>query len=196
MRNFELPGRSPVLSLNGMAATSHPLATLTVVNVPQDGGNAIDAAIAAVAVLCVVEPQSTGIGGDCFALLSLAGSDEVIAYTGSGRSPAAASVEWFQANGIEKIQQWSPHAVTVPGAVDAWARLVADYGTKDVGELLQPAIAFARNGYPIAARVVHDFAMNTDLLRRDPQAARSPQRRVRPGILSRVPSDFFTCPYA
>ena len=155
-----------------MAATSHPLATLAAVEMLRAGGNAMDAAIAAVAVQCVVEPQSTGIGGDCFALYAPAGTGEVVAFNGSGRAPAAATAEWYAEQGIEKIERTTPHAVTVPGAVDAWARLIADHGRKSLAEALQPAIAHARDGYPVHSRVHFDWQMNLEILEGDPNAAR------------------------
>ena len=166
VRNFELPGRSPVHGMNGMAATSHPLATLAAINILQGGGNAVDAAVAACAVQCVVEPQSTGIGGDCFVLYAPAGGD-VIAYNGSGRAPAAATPGWFADKGITEIGVTSPHAVTVPGAIDAWARLVEDHGAMDLGALLRPAIAHARDGFPVSSRVARDWAANADRLSHD-----------------------------
>ena len=172
MRDYEKPGRSPVMARNGMAATSHPLSSLAAVNVLQDGGNALDAAVAACAVQCVVEPGSTGIGGDCFALLSPDGSDRIIAYDGSGRAPAAATTGWYAANGISAIGRQTPHAVTVPGAVEAWARLLRDHGTRSLGELLRPAIELAREGYAVSPRVAHDWAGQAALLRADAQAAR------------------------
>jgi gamma-glutamyltranspeptidase/glutathione hydrolase len=183
MRNLELPGRSPVHATEGMACTSQPLATQTAIDVLKAGGNAMDAAIAACAVQCVIEPESTGIGGDCFCLYSPGGSAEIIAYNGSGRAPAAASVEWYQKNGISSIERHSPHSVIVPGAVDAWARLSADHGHKGLSELLQPAIRFARDGYPVHSRVHDDFAKKAAMLASDENAARifMPGGRI-PGI--------------
>ena len=176
MRNLELPGRSPVHSSEGMAATSQPLASQTAIEVLKAGGNALDAAVAACAVQCVVEPGSTGIGGDCFCLYSPGGDarnpGDIIAYNGSGRAPAAASVEWYQEQGIAAIAGDSVHSVTVPGAIDAWDRLVADHGRKSLPELLQPAIRLARDGYPIASRVQVDFASQAAKLGRDANAAR------------------------
>lgn len=102
-RNFELPGRSMVRSTQGMAATSHPASTLAAIQVLQKGGTAMDAAVAACAVQCVVEPGSTGIGGDCFALYAPKGSDRILAFDGSGRAPLAASVSALRAAGIESI---------------------------------------------------------------------------------------------
>jgi gamma-glutamyltranspeptidase/glutathione hydrolase len=172
MRDFNTPGRSAVMATNGMAATSHPLASLTAIDVLQGGGNAMDAAIAACAVQCVVEPGSTGIGGDCFALYSRGGSDDIIAFNGSGRSPAAANVDYFAAQGITEIARHSPHAVNVPGSVDAWATLARDHGTRDLGDLLQPAIRLAREGYAVAPRVSLDWNEQAGLLARDENARR------------------------
>ncbi len=171
MRDLSLPGRSPVHSTNGMAATSHALATQTAIAVLSRGGNAMDAAIAACAVQCVVEPGSTGIGGDCFCLYAPEGSTDIVAYNGSGRAPAGADLETLNGKGVFEIERHSPHAVTVPGAIDAWARLSADHGRMTLGEVLAPAIDLAENGFPISSRVHTDFAVNADFLRRNPVAA-------------------------
>ena len=190
MRNLEQPGRSPVRACSGMAATSHPLSTAVALKVLQDGGNAMDAAVAACAVQCVVEPQSTGIGGDCFALIAPKGGGEIVAYNGSGRAPAAATPAWYAAQGIAEIERNTPHAVTVPGAVEAWARLVADHGTRPLGELLQPAIAYARDGYPVHDRVARDWAGEAEILAGDPTAKRlflPDGRTPRAGALHRQP---------
>ena len=157
---------------NGMAATSHSTATMTAVEILQSGGNAMDAAVAACAVQSVVEAGSTGIGGDCFALFCSRGSEEVIAYNGSGRAPSAATAEWYARRGIETIERHSPHAVTVPGAVEAWARLIGDHGRLPLAKLLAPAIGLASDGYAIAPRVAHDIAKQRDLLELDPTAKR------------------------
>jgi gamma-glutamyltranspeptidase/glutathione hydrolase len=155
-----------------MAATSHPAATLAAVDVLRGGGNAIDAAITACAVQGVVEAGSTGIGGDCFALFSRGGSTDVVAYNGSGRTPMAATPEWYELNGVAAIERHSPHAVTIPGAVEAWSRLIADHGRLPLSAALAPAIALARDGYAITPRVNHDITSQRDLLRRDPSARR------------------------
>lgn len=172
MRNLELPGRSPVHATQGMACTSHPLSTLAALDVLRAGGNALDAAVAACAVQCVVEPESTGIGGDCFCLFAPEGSTDLVAYNGSGRAPLAATADWYREQGITELERQSPHVVTVPGAVDAWQRLIEDHGRMSFGELLRPAIRLAREGYPIASRVHFDFAGLVDLLRNDAAAAR------------------------
>lgn len=164
MRDFELPGRSTAYAENGMAATSHPAATMAALNILQAGGNAVDAAIAAVALQGVVEPAMTGIGGDCFALLTESDGG-VVAFNGSGRAPSAASVESLQELGVTDLDG-SVHAVTVPGAVDAWAQLAERHGTKGLDELLQPAIAAADAGFIVTPRVAYDWATGIETLRR------------------------------
>ncbi len=158
------------MSTRGMAATSHPAATLAALDVLQSGGNAMDAAVAAVAVQCVVEPGSTGIGGDCFVLYAPKGGSEIIAFNGSGRAPAAATAERLRAEGLTEIDRQSPHAVTVPGAVDAWSQLLRDHGTRDLGSLLQAAIAYARDGYAVTPRVHLEWTDQAQMLTRDPNA--------------------------
>lgn len=166
MRDFHLPGRSPVYATNGMAATSMPAATLTALDVLRAGGNALDAAVAAVAVLGVIEPQSTGIGGDCFCLYAPKGASRPIAINGSGRAAAYASMDWFEANGIKALENTSPHTVTVPGAVGAWETLLAAHGRKGLDELLQPAIRFAEEGHPVHPKVASDWEGSVDKLRK------------------------------
>ncbi len=166
-RDFHLPGRSPVYAMHGMAATAVPAATLTAVDVLRAGGNALDAAVAAVAVLGVIEPQSTGIGGDCFCLYAPADKQEVIALNGSGRAPAAATIDFFERRGIGKLDNTSAHAVTIPGAASAWDTLLAAHGRKGLEELLQPAIRFAEEGWPVGARVASDWASGEAKLRKN-----------------------------
>ena len=165
MRNFQLPGRSTVHAQNGVAATSHPLATVAAIDTLKQGGNAIDAAVAAGAVLAVVEPQSTGIGGDCFVLYAKSGGAEVIGLNGSGQAPAAATAGWYAEQGFDHIPPMhSPHCVTVPGAIDAWDRLLNDHGTLSLGEALAPAIDYAVNGFAVAPRVAHDWERSVEKL--------------------------------
>ena len=170
MRNLQYPGRSPVSAPHGMASTSHPLSTQAAVAVLQDGGNAMDAALAAVAVQCVVEPGSTGIGGDCFCLYAPHDRDGVIAFNGSGRAPVGLSVEYLRSKGIDQIERTSPHAVTIPGAVDGWTQLNRDHGTMPLSTILRAAIDYAANGYPVGQRVAFDASRNIDVL--DEDAAR------------------------
>jgi gamma-glutamyltranspeptidase/glutathione hydrolase len=172
MRDLQLPGRSVVHAVNGMAATSHPMATAAAVDLLRRGGNAVDAAVAACAVQCVVEPMSTGIGGDCFVLYAPGGGPDVIGLNGSGRAPAGLSADYLLDQGIKGIDLQSPHAVTIPGAVDAWARLVADHGTKGMDEILAYAIDYAENGFAITPRVSVDWARNVPKLEADENAKR------------------------
>ena len=171
MRDLQLPGRSPVHAPRAMASTSHPLATSAALDILRRGGNAVDAAIAAVAVHCVVEPGMTSIGGDCFCLYAPHGSTTPIALNGSGRAPQALSDEWLISRGITKIEQQSPHAVTVPTAIDAWLRLNQDHGRKSMAEILENAIYYAENAYPVAQRVGFDWSDMAPLLSGDPDTA-------------------------
>lgn len=188
MRDFHLPGRSPVYSTHGMAATSMPAATLAALDVLRAGGNAMDAAVAAVAVLSVIEPQSTGIGGDCFCLYAPAGARKVVAMNGSGRAAAAASIDWYEKNGITALENVSAHTVTIPGAVSAWQKLLAAHGTKGLDELLRPAIACAEDGWPVHPRVAFDWGEAVDKLRRNGADAFLPGGAApRPGHVFRQP---------
>lgn len=158
------------MSANAMAACSHPEATRVAIDVLRAGGNAVDAALAASAMLCVVEPHMTGVGGDCFVIYTPKGG-KPIAINGSGRSPAAANIEWFRSRNITEIGQNSPHSVTVPGAVDAWCRLNADYGSKGLDELFAPAIATAEQGHIVTQRAAFDWARNVARLSADSDTA-------------------------
>jgi gamma-glutamyltranspeptidase/glutathione hydrolase len=157
MRDFMAVARSVAVAERGMAATSHPQVTLAAVEMLKAGGNAIDAALAAVAVQGVVEPQMTGIGGDCFALYSPKGGAPV-ALNGSGRTPAKTDASRYADAGGRDIPPTSPEAVTVPGSIDAWCRLSADYGSRPLSEVFAAAIDAAENGFRITPRVAADWA--------------------------------------
>jgi gamma-glutamyltranspeptidase / glutathione hydrolase len=157
MRNFDMPGRSPVQAENGMAATSHPLATATAVNVLRDGGNAVDAAVAASATLAVVEPHMTGIGGDCFVIVAEP-DGRLHGLNGSGRAPAEASADWHRERGVAEMPETGPHAVTAPGAIKAWETLLEKFGTRGFDALLTDAIRYAEDGFPVHQRVAWDWA--------------------------------------
>src|SRR5690242_9394146 len=169
-RDFQLPGRSPVIACEGMAATSHPLATLAAVDTLRAGGNAADAAVAAVAALGVIEPQSTGIGGDCYCLVAQP-NKPVWGYNGSGRSGLKASDQLLRNKGMTEIGN-SIHAVTVPGAVDAWEAILKAHGRFGLDRAMAPAIKYAESGFPVTARVVWDWQRHAGNLKADPGASR------------------------
>ncbi|MEM7074312.1 MAG: gamma-glutamyltransferase family protein [Pseudomonadota bacterium] len=163
MRDFQLTGRSAVFATNGMCATSHPLGALTAIDVLRRGGNAIDAAIAGAVVLGMCEPHMTGIGGDCFVLYARPG-EPVRALNGSGRAPAGASAATLRDRGLDVIPPYSAHAVTIPGAVDAFCHLSETVGKLGLDAVLAPAIRYAEEGVPIAPRVALDVIADTDIL--------------------------------
>ena len=169
-RDFQLPGRSPVIACEGMAATSHPLATLAAVDMLRDGGTAADAAVAACAALCVGEPHMTGIGGDCYALVSKP-DKPVWGYNGSGRAGAKASDEALRAQGLKEIGD-SIHAVTVPGALDAWDATLKAHGRFDLDRVLKRAIHYAENGWPVASKVAWDWNRYVAKLAKDAGATK------------------------
>ncbi len=159
-RDFSLPGRSAVHARNGMIATSHPLASAVGLKTLNDGGSAVDAVITAAALLSVAEPHMTGIGGDCFALVAHEGSTDIQAFNGSGAAPKAADAASLRALGLTEIPRHSPHAVTVPGAVDAWFQLHARFGKHDWPRLFEPAASYAEQGLAVHERVARDWGLN------------------------------------
>jgi gamma-glutamyltranspeptidase/glutathione hydrolase len=171
IRDFHLPGRSPVYAREGMAATSHPLASLAAIEALKAGGSAADAAIAAVAVLCVVEPAMTGIGGDCFCLVAKPDTP-VWGYNGSGRAAAGVTTDKLLAQGMRAISVTSPHAVTVPGAIEAWEAILKAHGRFGLDRALAPAIRHAEDGFVVAPRVGYDWGGLVEKLSRHPGAAK------------------------
>lgn len=165
MRDFHHPGRSTVHALNGMVATSHPIAAKVALDMLQAGGNAADAAIAGAVVLGIAEPQMTGIGGDCFVLLKPAGSENVLALNGSGRAPAGLSAQAMRDNGHATVPLRGVESITLPGAMDAFCRLSDEHGRLGIDRILAPAIRYADEGIPIAPRVAFDLAEDVDALK-------------------------------
>lgn len=157
MRDFQNPGRSAVYATNGMCATSHPLAAQVAVDILKQGGNAMDAAIAGAVLLGVAEPQMTGIGGDCFALIAPSSSAEVVAVNGSGRAPAGASARALREAGHSMMPVHSAHAVTIPGAIDAFCTMSDKWGKLGLADSLAPAIHYMEHGVPVAPRVAFDW---------------------------------------
>lgn len=189
-RDFMRPGRSPVRALRAMAATSSPLATETALQLLRQGGNAVDAAIGACAVLALVEPHQTGLGGDCFALIAPNGTDRIVAYNGSGRAPARIDRAEVAGRMPKGILPTSPEAVTIPGAVEAWTRLSADHGRLPLSHVLAPAIAYAEHGVVLQDRVAFDWGVAKEKIAGSPTLAASflPGGRLpRPGAVFRFP---------
>ncbi|MGB3277849.1 MAG: gamma-glutamyltransferase family protein [Pseudorhodobacter sp.] len=158
MRDFQKPGRSAVYASNGMCATSHPLAASAAIDMLKAGGNAVVAAIAGAVLLGFCEPQMTGLGGDCFVLFKPAGTEDIHALNGSGRAPQGLKAAEMRARGLAEMPLYAPEAVTIPGAVDAFCQLSADWGRMSLADALAPAIHYAEEGVPVAPRVAKDWA--------------------------------------
>ncbi|MBN2469929.1 MAG: gamma-glutamyltransferase, partial [Anaerolineae bacterium] len=157
--------RSAVLGTRAMVATSQPLAAQAGLHILRAGGSAADAAVATAAVLNVVEPMSTGVGGDCFALYYEAASGQVTALNGSGRAPAALRLEDLTREGMTHIPDRSAHTVTVPGTVMGWADLLQRHGRMTLAEALQPAIEYAEQGYPVSPLIAHAWGALKNVFR-------------------------------
>lgn len=164
-------GRSTVYAPNAAVATSQPLATTAALEVLQAGGNAIDAAVAAAAVLNVTEPHMTGMGGDMFAILWSAQEGRLVGLDASGKSGSLIDVDALVAEGLDRVPGNGARSVTVPGALSGWSTLVETYGTMSLADVLAPAIRIAEEGFPVSPIIAQDWAGTVRGLRNDPGAA-------------------------
>ncbi len=155
-----------------MVATSHPQAAFAALEVLKEGGTAVDAAVAACALLGVIEPQATGIGGDCFALIQPRSEGKIFAYNGSGRAPKVANADWYLERGMHAVPLTSAHAVSIPGAIDAWETIVRAHGRFGLDRLLEPAIKAAEEGYVVAPRVAFDWKNQFEKLKKGTNTGR------------------------
>ena len=170
-RATTMAGRSTVYAPGGMVATSQPLASAAGLEVLRTGGNAVDAAVAAAAVLGVTEPHMTGIGGDMFAIVWLAKEQKLVAINGSGRAGSRMLRDTLVARGFRAGSQQGAMSVTVPGALAAWDMLLRTHGRRTLRQVLQPAIRYARDGFPISPIIAAQWHDETAFLKRDSAAA-------------------------
>ena len=171
--NFQFPSRrSNIIARNGLVATSQPLAAQAGLAVLQAGGNAVDAAIATVATLCVVEPSSTGIGGDAFALIWQADEQKLYGLNASGPAPKGLTAEFVRSQGHEQFPAIGGLAVTVPGSLRGWELALNRFGSKGLDTLLQQAIAYARDGFPVSQRIAQAWEFSTEKMSRLPDSKR------------------------
>ncbi|HSG08289.1 MAG TPA: gamma-glutamyltransferase [Longimicrobiales bacterium] len=164
-------GRSTVYAPRAAVGTSQPLATGAALKILEEGGNAFDAAVAAAAVLNVTEPYMTGIGGDMFALVWSVEEGGLVGLDASGRAGSKASAQALRDAGETDVPYQGPQSVTVPGALSGWQALLDRFGTMTLGQVLQPAIRIAEEGYPVTPIIAQDWRNTADLLRRNPAAA-------------------------
>lgn len=160
--------RSEVIARNGMACTSQPLATQAALHILKSGGNAIDAAIAANAVLGLTEPTGNGIGGDLFAIIWDAKSKQLYGLNASGRSPYELSFDYFKEKGYKSIPALGPLPVSVPGCVDGWFEMHEMFGSMPMKDILSPAVEYAENGFPVTELIAHYWDVNSQLLKEYP----------------------------
>ncbi len=160
--------RSEVIAQNGMACTSQPLATQAALDILKAGGNAIDAAIAANAVLGLVEPTGNGMGGDLFAIVWDAKTQKLYGLNASGRSPYELTLGYFKENGYYKIPSYGPLPVSVPGCVDGWFELHNKFGKMPMKEVLSPAIYYAANGFPLTELIAYYWGSSARFLKQYP----------------------------
>lgn len=158
--------RSEVIAQNGMACTSQPLATQVALDILKAGGNAVDAAIAADAVLGLTEPTGSGIGGDIFAIVWDAKTQKLYGLNGSGRSPYELKLQYFKDNGYTKIPAFGPLSVSVPGCVDGWFELNKKFGKLKMNEILAPTIRYAREGFPLSEVIAYYWQGNARSLQK------------------------------
>ena len=170
-RPTTLAGRSTVYAPHAAVATSQPLASTAGLEVLRQGGNAVDAAVAAAAVLAVTEPHMTGIGGDMFAIVWLAKEQKLVALNASGRAGSLMTRETLQSRGFRPGSQQGIMSVTVPGALAGWDKLLRTYGKRTLAQALQPAIGYARDGFPVSPIIAAQWANETKFLQRDSAAA-------------------------
>jgi gamma-glutamyltranspeptidase / glutathione hydrolase len=156
--NFAKAARPVMMGQNGMVSCGHQLGALTGIDILREGGNAVDAALAAAFVMAVVKPETSGPGGDLFALVYMRKTGKVEALNSSGPAPAKATIEYFYEHGLKSIPQYGPLSIAVPGAVDGWLALHEKYGSKDLARLTADAIRIAREGFPIS----QDFVESID----------------------------------
>jgi gamma-glutamyltranspeptidase/glutathione hydrolase len=189
-RPTTLAGRSTVYAPNAVVATSQPLASTAGLEVLRQGGNAVDAAVAAAAVLAVTEPHMTGIGGDMFAIVWLAKDQKLVALNASGRAGSLMTRETLQARGFRSGSQQGVMSVTVPGALAGWDMLLRTHGKRTLAQVLQPAIAYARDGFPVSPIIAAQWANETRFLQRDSAAAAT----FLPGGNAPKPGEWFKNP--
>lgn len=178
--------RSEILAQNGMAATSQPLATQVALDMLKKGGSAMDAAIAANAVLGLVEPASCGIGGDVFAMVWSAEENKLYGLNGSGRSPQSLSIDYFMEKDMKYVPFYGPLPVSVPGCVDGWYTLHEKFGRLSMKEILAPAIAYGRQGFPVSEVIAYEMASNYKGLKDQPGFAQTYMPSGRPPIKGEI----------